>query len=300
MQIEPATCPACGAHYDPLRARAVTVVDGRVRAFCSPACRDRALTPQPPPLAAPHAPSTDAHVPIVVPRAPLWRGLPREYRVLAAAALTALGAFVALIVAGKRHLPPPPPLAATAAPAHAAAVAPAPAPAAGPDVWMQPLAGRHRVLPHDRHIFPQGSGGVPAAECADGHCAVDIEASPGEMVMAVHDGVVEAIERDPAAGDGRGRYVRLNHHGGAMASMYLQLDGIREDLRPGIPVKLGEPIGTVAATAHPHLRFAVSVRDAGDGKELFINPEPLLALWPGRKHAATSLHGMEKAADVAR
>src|SRR5262245_14430344 len=41
MLVERTTCPGCGAAFDPLRARAVRVVDGKVRAFCSTACRDR-------------------------------------------------------------------------------------------------------------------------------------------------------------------------------------------------------------------------------------------------------------------
>ena len=293
MQIEPATCPVCGATYDPLRARAVTVVDGRVRAFCSPECRDRRVAPPPPARTV-----TDTHAPIAIPRSSIWRGLPAEYRVLGAAALTTLGAFVALIVAGQhraaaRSTPLP---KAAPAPAHAP-VPPAPASPSGPDVWMQPLAaGRHRVLEHDRHLFASPRDGIPAADCRDGHCALDIEAAPGEVVMAVHDGVVETVERDPAAGGPKGRFIRINHHGGAMASTYLQLDGIREDLRPGIPVKLGEPIGTVAASGpHPHLRFAVSIRDLTTGEERFINPEPLLTLWPARKRAPTSLRAMQRA-----
>src|SRR5579859_5951447 len=43
MLVERATCPACSNAYDPLRSRAVKVVDGRVRAFCSNQCRDRGV-----------------------------------------------------------------------------------------------------------------------------------------------------------------------------------------------------------------------------------------------------------------
>ncbi|HEY3357560.1 MAG TPA: hypothetical protein VGQ83_30190, partial [Polyangia bacterium] len=34
------TCPRCGSPIDPLRARAVRIVNGRITAFCSPVCRD--------------------------------------------------------------------------------------------------------------------------------------------------------------------------------------------------------------------------------------------------------------------
>src|SRR5438874_2019647 len=101
MRIEPATCPACGAEYDPLRARAVTVIDGHVRAFCSPACRERGLAPPP---SSPRT-TTDAHAVIPARRASLWASLPTEYLVLVAASLAALVAFVVLIRAGRRAQP---------------------------------------------------------------------------------------------------------------------------------------------------------------------------------------------------
>src|SRR5258708_1357647 len=96
MQIEPATCPACGAAYDPLRAQAVTVIDGRVRAFCSIACRERGVAPP-----APKRSITDAHAAIAVPRSSFWSSLPTEQKVLIAAAATALAAFVLLIFGGR-------------------------------------------------------------------------------------------------------------------------------------------------------------------------------------------------------
>ena len=103
------------------------------------------------------------------------------------------------------------------------------------------------------------------------------------LVLAAHDGVVERVERDPEVGGRRGnegRFVRVNHKGGTVVTSYIHLDAIREDLRPGIPVKAGEAIGTVGDTgvhhSGPHLHFAVSVRPSADGPELFINPEPLL------------------------
>src|SRR5262245_52377707 len=49
MKIEPMTCPACGGEYNPLLARAVVVVDGRDKDFSSKACKERGLTPAPPP-----------------------------------------------------------------------------------------------------------------------------------------------------------------------------------------------------------------------------------------------------------
>jgi hypothetical protein len=295
MQIEPATCPACRAAFNPLRARAVTVIDGRVQAFCSAACRDRGPSVAPPPV-----PPGDAHVTTAPVRR--WSPWPREQLVLAVAAMGALAVFVLLIRAGRHQR-----MAMTAT---AAAATRAPPPSEKPDVslaagdsdeWIQPLSGAPRHVARERRLFAGARAGVPASECAGGRCAVELEAAAGEMVMAVHDGVVEAVERDPdfAARRGQeGRLVRVNHKGGAVASIYMQLDGIRADLRPGVPVRMGEALGTVArggGGARPHLRFAMTLNDAADGTVLFIDPQPLLTLWPTRKRAATSLHAMERA-----
>src|SRR3954467_7855356 len=47
MRIVPATCPVCAAEYDPLRARATLVADGKVRAYCSNTCKEKASLPPP-------------------------------------------------------------------------------------------------------------------------------------------------------------------------------------------------------------------------------------------------------------
>ncbi len=39
-------CPQCGEEVDPLRARAVSVVDGRITHFCSAECREKLLRPK--------------------------------------------------------------------------------------------------------------------------------------------------------------------------------------------------------------------------------------------------------------
>jgi murein DD-endopeptidase MepM/ murein hydrolase activator NlpD len=294
MQIEPATCPACGGAFDPLRAQAVTVIDGRVRAFCSAACRERGIAP-----AAPKRSTTDAHAAIVVPPSSVWSSVRTEQRVLIAAATVTLLAFVALLVTGRRSKAPAPSDSAsgqTVAKENNSAPA---ADATENDSWLQPLAGiTRRVAAHDRRLF-YGREGIPASECTLGRCAIDIEGPAGAVVMAVHDGVVEAVEREPDAAarqELEGRFIRIIHKGGAFTSSYLQLDGIREDLRPGVPVKMGEPIGTVlraGAAARSHFRFAISARN-NEGAMLFIDPQPLLALWPIRRQAAMSLRAMER------
>src|SRR5258708_22794185 len=47
MRIVPATCPVCATEYDPLRARATLVIDGKVRAYCSNPCKEKASRPAP-------------------------------------------------------------------------------------------------------------------------------------------------------------------------------------------------------------------------------------------------------------
>lgn len=297
MKVEAATCPACGANFDPLRSRAVMVVDGRIRAFCSMECRERGVG------RAPAVPSPTGPYATIPSRTPLgWRALATEYKVLFAAAALSLVVFVALIVAGRRGKAA---IVATPAFASSSPVSKSRSPDDGhrSDVWVRPLSGRsHRFAIHDQQVFGVAREGLPAIQCGGGRCAVDIEAAPGAVVMAVHDGVVEAVERDADVDAQRGRegrFIRINHNGGSFVSSYLELDGIREDLRPGIPIAAGEAIGTVGRGigkgASAHLRFAISVRRSADEGELFLNPAPLLTLWPARDRDSTSLHAMERA-----
>ena len=60
----------------------------------------------------------------------------------------------------------------------------------------------------------------------------------------------------------------------------------RAGSQPGTFVKAGDVIGLLGDTgvkeSAPHLHFAVSVRPATDWPERYIDPEPLIALWPLR------------------
>jgi murein DD-endopeptidase MepM/ murein hydrolase activator NlpD len=287
MQIELTTCPACGGAYDPLRARAVRVVDGKVRAFCSVECRDAGLS---------------AELEAAVACAPEI-GRPRR-GVLSRTVLPALVLVtVALGVRGRmRERGVPLPSASLAnGTAHAmkplrtpshdeamAMLAPRPTPpGAAPesDTWIHPLYGPARKLPvRNTRRFGAAREGMRPEECREGHCGVDLGTQRGEPVLAVHDGVVERVVRED---DGKeGRFIRINHRGGTVVTSYMHLDQVRPDLKPGIPVKAGDVVGTIGETgvqhSGPHLHFAVSVRSDGDGPELFIDPEPLLHLWPVR------------------
>jgi hypothetical protein len=300
--IEPATCPVCRATYNPLRARAVAVLDGRVRAFCSTACKERGLQPDAPP--APE-PSTMAVRPS------------RRMGMPAIAGGLALGALA--LGFGGRLLERAPVAPAVLAPAQALAMPPpAPAPPTpeqalqmltppkegDSDLWVHPLAGPVRRLPaRNTRRFGAAREGLRPEECQGGHCGVDLGDTKGEPVLAVHDGVVERVVREEEGGR-EGRFVRVSHKGGTVVSAYMHLDEIRADLRPGIPVKAGDLIGTIGDTgvvrAGPHLHFAVSVRPAAEGPELYIDPEPLLHLWSlkpplpgseprGRRRSTTTL-----------
>ena len=300
MQIEQATCPVCGATYDPLRARAVAVLDGRIRAFCSDSCKQRGAR------GVEAAPSlTEALDQIQQPNA--WKRLPREQKTFAVVAGVML-VVGAMAFVGRGGHPPaamamaPPPAAPQKVPTVAEAMEIIGKPPADGDfdVWIHPLASPRHLPEHDTRRFGAAREGMRPEECGGGHCGVDIGTHKGDIVMAVHDGVVERVERDPEVGGRRGnegRFIRINHKGGTVVSSYIHLDGIREDLRPGIPVKVGEPIGTVGDTgvkqSGPHLHFAISVRPSADGPELFIDPEPMLHLWPVRSRASASLHGMQ-------
>jgi murein DD-endopeptidase MepM/ murein hydrolase activator NlpD len=297
MIIERATCPACGEKYDPLRSRAIRVVEGRVRAFCSNSCRDRGV-PVPPELNI-----LEEEEPL--PPTPRSRSWPL-------AAGIAFGVVGLLAVGAPRLIAP-----AALAPAVHAMKPPPPRPQdsmdearammarnqSESDEWVHPLPGPERRFPiRDTRRFHAAREGVRPDECGGGHCGVDLGGKKGELVMAVHDGVVERVQRDAEEGGRRGnegRFILINHKGGTVLTSYIHLDGIREDLRPGIPVKAGEAIGTVGDTgvkeSGPHLHFAVSVRPHADGDMLYIDPEPMLHLWPLKNTPVASLHRMEPA-----
>jgi murein DD-endopeptidase MepM/ murein hydrolase activator NlpD len=285
-----------------LRARAVTVQDGKVRAFCSADCKARAK------LGVDAAPSVEDALRAIEPVSP-WR---RPSVRAALGGIVLLGAIGAMVARSHHGVPAPiasaqaakvPQSAPTADEAMALLAKSAPGPDAEADVWIHPLAGPQRHLPErDTRRFGAAREGLRPEECEGGHCGVDIGTVKGDVVMAIHDGVVERVERDPEVGGRRGnegRFIRVVHKGGTIVSSYIHLDGVREDLRPGVPVKVGEAIGTVGDTgvkeSGPHLHFAISVRKDADSAELFINPEPMLHLWPVKARAIASLHRMEPA-----
>lgn len=150
--------------------------------------------------------------------------------------------------------------------------------------WMHPLSGPERRMPvRATRAFGAPRPGDRPAECRSGHCGVDLGEVWGEPVFAVHSGTVLKVERRNQANGGR--YVRIAHSDGAVTSHYFHLAAIPRHLKKGAAVRTGEVIGIVGdsgvETSGPHLHFAVSVRPDGDPKrQVFVDPEPLVALWP--------------------
>ena len=158
----------------------------------------------------------------------------------------------------------------------------------GRDAWLHPLAGPVRRMPlRDSRVFGAIRPGNRAIECRNGHCGVDLGGEIwGEHVRAVHDGVVDFVQRGANAQHG-GQFVRISHRGGMIFTQYFHLAAIPRRIERGVFVKSGDLIGLVGDTgvkeSAPHLHFAVSMRPSTESRiEKYIDPEPLIALWPLR------------------
>lgn len=159
--------------------------------------------------------------------------------------------------------------------------------ALGQDAWIHPLSGPVRRMPRaDSRVFGAARPGERPAECRNGHCGVDLGGEIwGEHVHAVHDGVVDFVQRG-ANPDRGGEFVRLAHRDGTVFTQYFHLAAIPRGLERGVRVKSGDVIGLLGDTgvkaSAPHLHFAMSIRPSKEAHERYIDPEPLIALWPLR------------------
>jgi murein DD-endopeptidase MepM/ murein hydrolase activator NlpD len=154
------------------------------------------------------------------------------------------------------------------------------------DVWIHPLQGPTRRMPvRDSRLFGAERLGDRPSECRGGHCGVDLAGAYGEAVLAAHDGVIDRIQRELNPEHG-GRYVRISHRDGTVITEYFHLSQIPRRLDVGLPVKAGDVVGWVGLSgvkrSEPHLHFTVSVQDPATGEGRYIDPEPLVALWPLR------------------
>jgi murein DD-endopeptidase MepM/ murein hydrolase activator NlpD len=192
----------------------------------------------------------------------------------------------AVIEAFERAANPPPP--AVEAPAAPQPTADEAADAAlleelARDAWIHPLAGPTRRMPtnHDAAFGALRPGDRPP-ECASGHCGVDIGDTWGEPVHAVHDGVVEWVNRGPNEDHG-GIFVKIAHRGGALYSWYFHLAAVPRWVQPGVKIKAGQVIALLGDTgvghSGPHLHFSLSVK-VTKNTERYLDPEPLIAIWP--------------------
>ena len=96
--------------------------------------------------------------------------------------------------------------------------------ALGHDAWLHPLAGPIRRMPRsDSRVFGAGRPGNRAVECRNGHCGVDLGGEIwGEHIHAVHDGVVDFVQRGANPKHG-GRFVRISHRNGTVFTWYFHL-----------------------------------------------------------------------------
>ena len=152
------------------------------------------------------------------------------------------------------------------------------APAARTASWLHPLPGSRRTLPgNESQRFGAARPQPRPAECELGHCGVDLAGLRGAPVVAVFDGVVERVERDPVRGGRAGIYVIVAHGGNLVRSRYIHLDAVADGLAPGRLIRAGEPIGILGASgilhARPHLHFGLEV----GGR--YVDPEPYLRRW---------------------
>lgn len=88
------------------------------------------------------------------------------------------------------------------------------------------------------------------------HLGIDYRAPEGTPVVAIADGRIAMIGKDPGGG---GNTIRLDHRGG-MSSMYLHLSRFASALAKGTQVQQGEVIGYVGKTGlatGPHLDFRI-------------------------------------------
>jgi len=272
-------CPACGREIDPLRARTLAVVHLKVVAFCSTECKERGAAPRvaEPVIAGKRRMSPLARVAMGAAGAIVLAGM------LLGARIRFDGRTATAALPTRVETAPPTPKP------------PEPDPMFGPeqpspdffvegDRWYHPLAGPVRRLPlRPTSRFGAGRDHDSPESCRQGHCGVDIGEVKGEPILAAHDGVVERVVREENDLHG-GRYVRLLHNGGKVITQYMHLDTVADELKPGVHVRAGEPIGTLGETgvhhSTPHLHFTVSTKASETADEVYLDPEPLLTLWP--------------------
>jgi murein DD-endopeptidase MepM/ murein hydrolase activator NlpD len=284
--VSSSACPVCGKAVD-IKSRFVVVTAAGIKIYCSEACRKRLVAVELPPPAIAEPPPR---------RAKWW---------LLAAGAAVGGTFAALSYLGvlgaeDKRIEVPLPIVRPANLAQKKATQPArPSPEEeakkaeqvllaelAQDAWIHPLAGPVRRMPvNHTQAFGAARAVDPLPECLSGHCGVDLasEGIWGEPVHAVHDGVVDWVNRGPNEEHG-GIFVKLAHKNGELYTWYFHLAAVPRWVVPGAKVRLGQVIGLVGDTgvkrSAPHLHFAMTVKTPGMARERYIDPESLVAIWP--------------------
>jgi murein DD-endopeptidase MepM/ murein hydrolase activator NlpD len=259
-----------------VRTRHVLIDGSSIRAFCSASCAEAVGEPGAPPATARARGWVDraARIAVAVPGLLLVSGHDRPLPARPPSSLAVAAPEVAAPPPPLTYGPPWPPteqdwMAVIAS-----------------DAWIHPLDGPKRRMPaSDSRVFGAERPGDRPGECVSGHCGVDLSGPWGEPVHAVHDGVVDRVQRGPNEEHG-GQYVRVAHRDGTILTQYFHLAAIPRRLEPGVHVRVGEVIGLLGDTgvkhSAAHLHFTISVRPSSVAREKYIDPEPLIALWPLR------------------
>lgn len=272
-------CPACNGPVD-VKSPHIAVYKGAVRVYCSATCLQMRDAP----------PEVTIELELPPKRRRMWWALLGV--VLAGGTGTAFYLHHELREM-RDFTPPAPAIAATQAPAD-----PEPSAVNDPqkeadtalvdelmdDAWIHPLAGPTRRMPVNHNgAFGADRGGERPPECVSGHCGVDVGNVWGEHVYAVHDGVIDFVNRGPNEDRG-GAFVRVSHRDGTLFSWYFHLAAVPKSIRPGVKVNAGTVIGLLGDTgikhSSPHLHFALSVKTSKHARERYLDPEPLIAIWP--------------------
>ena len=199
-------------------------------------------------------------------------------------ALVGGGVALGLITVANAALPR---VERTAAPAQAKLVsAPAartaPSPPAALISFQDPVPGYPVISPFGLRKLPWEEGGRL-------HAGVDIAAPSGLPVLAAADGVVVRVATD----GGYGRVVEVKHAAG-LVTIYAHLGRFLPQIRSGVAVKAGAPVGVVGSTGAStgaHVHFEVR-----NEKDRPLNPD----LFLGRRFAEADDLPLRTAARIPR
>jgi murein DD-endopeptidase MepM/ murein hydrolase activator NlpD len=288
------TCRVCGRPADPFRDR-VEVVGMRVEVVCR-ACAEGAAPAATPPAPEPSAPAPAPTLPRPAAAGPARKEVVGLVLVLIIAGAS-VGAALALRARRKPSAAATPNAASSAssdaAPRKSRSIRtisegtesdPGDDPPAGLQAvldgrWTHPLVGPFREMPPNETTR---FGAYRSREvykhkyCGSGHCGVDLGNKVGLPIVAAREGVLERVVRAPT--EVEGKWLKILHPGG-LHTYYMHLDEVSPELVQGGSVSAGQMIGILGTTgikrSEPHLHFMISF-DAANGKELFVDPEPLV------------------------